>query len=257
MKKIYNLIRKITKFFGILVIRDRPSNSPDKQLSTLLSILNINLIFDVGANEGQFAKGVRQEKYKSKIVSFEPISLARRKLINLASKDKNWIIHEQCALGDSNGEIKINISKNLVSSSILPINPLHTNAEKESIYVDQEVVPICKIDDIEKNYINSNSRLFIKIDTQGYEKQILHGSKETLKKAKGVLCELSLAPLYDGQVLWREIVDILDKQGFIIWALQKGFTNPNTGQTLQMDGIFIKKNEMNKILKKIDEKYYK
>jgi hypothetical protein len=62
-----------------------------------------------------------------------------------------------------------------------------------------------------------------------------------LKRAQGVLCELSLVPLYHEQRLWRDIVDRLDQQGFMLWALQKGFTNPKTGQSLQMDGIFMKK----------------
>ena len=63
----------------------------------------------------------------------------------------------------------------------------------------------------------------------------------TLKQAKGVLCELSLVPLYHEQRLWRDIVDRLDQQGFMLWALQKGFTNPKTGQSLQMDAIFVRK----------------
>jgi hypothetical protein len=41
----------------------------------------------------------------------------------------------------------------------------------------------------------------------------------------------------------------LDRQGFILWALQKGFTNPKTGQSLQMDGIFVRKTELKKIYK--------
>jgi FkbM family methyltransferase len=247
MNKIIKIIRSIAKFFGILIIKDRPSNSPEKQSSTILNLLNIDVVFDIGANEGQFAKNIREQKYQGKIVSFEPLTSARLKLLNYSKSDNNWIVHEQCAIGEKNGQTTINISKNSVSSSILQIYTLHTNAAKESIYVDQEVVPIYKIDDLEKNYINSNSRLFIKIDTQGYEKQVLNGAKEILKKAKGVLCELSLVPLYAGQALWREIVDILDEQGFTLWALQKGFTDPKTGQTLQMDGIFISKDAIKKI----------
>ena len=68
----------------------------------------------------------------------------------------------------------------------------------------------------------------------------------TLKQAKGVLCELSLVPLYHEQRLWRDIVDRLDQQGFMLWALQKGFTDPKTCQSLQMGGIFVRKTELKK-----------
>jgi hypothetical protein len=65
----------------------------------------------------------------------------------------------------------------------------------------------------------------------------------TLKRAQGVRCELSLVPLYHKQQLLRDIVDRLGQQGFMLWALQKGFTDPSTGQSLQMDGIFVRKTE--------------
>jgi hypothetical protein len=53
---------------------------------------------------------------------------------------------------------------------------------------------------------------------------------------------LSLVHLYEGQRLWKEIIDRLEAHGFMLWAIQKGFTDPRTGQTLQIDGIFIRKN---------------
>jgi FkbM family methyltransferase len=247
MKKIIILVRKIAKLFGIIIIKDRPANSPEKQLSAVLNFLDIDVVFDIGANEGQFGKNIRDIGYKSKIISFEPLTSARKKLIKNANKDSNWVVHSQCAIGNKNGNVKINISKNLVSSSILSINKKHLDAEKESFFINKEIVPIYKLDEIANFYIKSNSNLFIKIDTQGYEKEILNGALKTLKKTKGVLCELSLVSLYKGQFLWRDIVDMLDDKGFALWALQTGFTNPNTGQTLQVDGIFIKKTELKKI----------
>jgi hypothetical protein len=57
---------------------------------------------------------------------------------------------------------------------------------------------------------------------------------------------LSLVPLYHGQRPWIDIADSLDQQGFTIWALQRGFTNPETGQSLQTKGIFAWKKEFKK-----------
>ena len=96
------------------------------------------------------------------------------------------------------------------------------------------------MESVADRYLTPESKLFIKIDTQGFEWQVLDGAHETLQQVRGVLCELSLVPLYDGQRLWRDIVDRLDADGFMLWALQKGFTDPCTGQSLQMDGIFLR-----------------
>ena len=72
----------------------------------------------------------------------------------------------------------------------------------------------------------------------------LNLSPSTISRAIGIICELSLVPLYNNQHLWREIIDRLEKEGFILWALQKGLTDPKTGQSLQMDAIFVRKDEI-------------
>jgi FkbM family methyltransferase len=238
---VTKLIKEIARSLGFEVARYRPSSSPQSQINKIFENEKINLIFDIGANEGQFASQARSNGYQGKIVSFEPLSSASQKLHALANRDKDWIVHRRCAIGDHDGEIEINIAGNSVSSSILPMLKSHANAAVDSAYVSSEKVPIFCLDSIAHHYLEPSSNLFIKIDTQGYEWQVLDGACEILKQARGVLCELSLVPLYDGQRLWRDIIDRLESEGFMLWALQKGFTDPRTGQSLQMDGIFLRR----------------
>ena len=233
-------IRKTLRMFDLELSRSRPSNSSAAQLLKALKVAGINLVFDIGANEGQFASEIREFGYTGKIISFEPLSSARKKLLAFASADPGSVVHDQAAIGDLDGEIEIYIAGNSVSSSVLPMLESHSRAAVGSAYIDSERVPIMMLDSIASRYLTSDSKLFIKIDTQGFEWQVLDGGIKTLQQAHGVLCELSLVPLYDGQRLWREIVDRLEAEGFILWALQKGFTDPRTGQSLQMDGIFLR-----------------
>lgn len=234
-------IIRIARNFGIEIARFIPSNSAAAQALTALEVAGINLVFDIGANEGQFAKEIREYGYIGKIVSFEPLSSARKKLLTLAAVDPSWDVHDQLAIGDNDGEIEIHIAGNSVSSSVLPMLESHSSAAVGSAYVASERVPIARLDSVACRYLTPESKLFIKIDTQGFEWQVLDGAREALQHARGVLCELSLVPLYDGQRLWRDIVDRLDAEGFMLWALQKGFTDPRTGQSLQMDGIFLRR----------------
>ena len=69
---------------------------------------------------------------------------------------------------------------------------------------------------------------------------MVDGATETLEKAQGVLLELSLVPLYDGQRLWLEMIHRMELEGFTLWPIQKGFTDPHTGRSLQVNGIFLK-----------------
>ena len=127
----------------------------------------------------------------------------------------------------------------------MPILSSHTDAEYNSVYIGSERSPIITLDSVSQHYLKESSNCFIKIDTQGYEWQVLDGAKNTLKVSKGILCELSLVPLYEGQYLWREIIERVEEEGFILWSLHKAFTNKINGRTLQLDAVFLKKNAIN------------
>jgi hypothetical protein len=81
----------------------------------------------------------------------------------------------------------------------------------------------------------------LKIDVQGYEKAVLAGAADTLGTFAGVRTELSLTPLYDGQALLPEVTEFLAGQGFDLWLLERGFTDPQTRRLLQMDGTFFRR----------------
>ena len=76
------------------------------------------------------------------------------------------------------------------------------------------------------------------IDTQGFEWEVLDGASDTFVRARGVLCELSLVPLYEGQRLWLDLIERLESAGFVHWSFPKGLTDPRDGRTLQVDAIF-------------------
>ena len=234
-------LKKIARQFGLEISRNSAFSSSPGQVVKALEMANINLLFDVGSNEGQFACEIRDFGYSGRIVSFEPVTSAWKALSNLAGSDLGWIVAERCAIGERHGEIEINIAGNSVSSSILPMLEAHSRASVESSYVEKELAPIFKLDSIAGRYTHTETNVFIKIDTQGYEWQVLDGASETLRHTRGLLCELSLVPLYRGQRLWRDIVDRLEAEGFFLWGIQKGFTDPLTGQSLQMDGIFLRR----------------
>jgi hypothetical protein len=59
-----------------------------------------------------------------------------------------------------------------------------------------------------------------------------------MSKIQGIQVELSLTPLYDGQALYREIVDSMSARGYELWNVIPGFTDASTGRMLQMDGVF-------------------
>lgn len=227
-------LRKI----GLDVHRYLPNSSPPAQLVASLRKFDIDLVLDVGANKGQFASEIRQFGYTGRIVSFEPLSQAHGQLLQASAGDSMWEAYPRCALGDHNGGVEINIAGNSGSSSILPMLESHRSAAPESGYKGKEVVSVTTLDAIAGQYLKDACAPFLKIDTQGFEWQVLDGARDTLPQIKGILVELSLVPLYEGQHLWREVIDRLETEGFTLWAFKPVFSDKVAGRTLQVDGIF-------------------
>ena len=94
---------------------------------------------------------------------------------------------------------------------------------------------------------NSRNDLFdknilLKLDVQGYEDKIILGGRESIKKIRALLLELSLVELYDGQSLWIDVINNLQTIGFEPWILDRGFSAIDSGRTLQIDLILLNKN---------------
>jgi len=237
---IKNKLKKMLNAAGIEAHRFNPGSSKLARLMASLRTHEIDLVIDVGANEGQFARELRAGGYSGTIVSIEPMSVAHQRL-SLASKgDAAWQVHPRCALGANAGEIELNIAGNSVSSSVLPMLAKHREAAPESAYQARESVPLTTLDLIGPRYFEKARAPFLKIDTQGYEWQVLDGAHTILPGVRGLLMELSLVPLYEGQYLWRECIARLEAAGFVLWALEPVFVDGANGRTLQMDGLFFR-----------------
>jgi len=208
------------------------------QIVSSLGKFDVDLVLDVGANKGQFASEIRDCGYMGKIVSFEPLSQAHSELLQSSASDPLWEAYPRCALGDHDGEVEINIAGNSQSSSILPMLEAHRSAAPESEYSGKEISPIKMLDTVAGPYLKDVKAPFLKIDTQGFEWQVLDGARDTLPHIKGILVELSLVHLYEGQHLWREIIGRLEAEGFTLWVLKQGFIDEISGRALQVDGIF-------------------
>lgn len=238
--KLGGMMKRLARRAGIHVERLSALTCPRMRLISLLRQLGTEQVVDVGANTGQFAKGLRADGYQGRIISIEPLREANDMLRLAAKDDPNWIVAERAAIGSSCGDTIINVSRNGVSSSLLPINSLHTEAEQASITVGQETVSVTTLDELCKLYgIATDQQAFLKVDVQGYESQVLAGGCASLSLFKGVQLELSLVELYDGQALAWELIDLMHRHGFALWSLERGFSDPRTGQLMQCDGIFV------------------
>jgi len=234
-------IKKLFRKLGFEVKRYNLNTSQVALMERLLEYHQIELIFDVGANCGQYASFLRDCGYGGKIVSFEPLSSAYSQLLTLSKKDNLWEIAPRSALGDQEGEITINIAGNSQSSSVLSMLDSHLQAAPESAYYGSEVVQLRRLDTLAKDYVTEGTKsIFLKIDVQGFEKQVIEGAVQILPLVKGIQIEMSLVPLYDQQILFEDMLEFMRKIGYELYTIIPNFADKQTGRLLQMDGIFFK-----------------
>ena len=222
---------------GVDISRYRPEGTLEHRIAALAQRLEINLFLDVGANTGFYAERIRMAGYMGRIHSFEPLSGEFALLKARAAGDHQWAC-DRCAVGKETAQATINIAGNSQSSSLLPMETLHVAALPSSGYVGTEVVDVRRLDDLVT--LNANDRLFLKIDVQGFEEQVLDGCERLMDRVIMCQIELSPAPVYTGAPNWRALLDRVSLQGFDLFLLVPAFEHPLTGQTLQLDAVMVK-----------------
>lgn len=217
---------------------DRKPTEEDLRRVKLLGGRGVDLLLDVGANIGQFAIRTRRAGYGGRIVSFEPLAGPFAELSAASESDPEWEVR-QFALGAQDGEAEINVSRNTFSSSMLGISERHVKSAPESEYVATETIPVAELDSIWAELVKPAERPFLKIDVQGFELEVMRGAKRALAELAGVQVELSLVPLYEGAPNYKEVIAHLEQAGFRLAGLEPEFADPDTGELLQANAIFI------------------
>lgn len=202
---IKEAIRDVLRKRGFDLVR-----GPD--IRTFLDVHHVDLVVDVGANEGQFARNLRQRGYKGQIWSFEPISSVFDSLQSYAQADKQWQT-SRTAVGAEPGEATINVSRHTVFSSIKNLTDAATAFDPNSGIERVEVVPVATLDNLLAS--SPATSVFLKVDTQGFEREVLQGATRTLARVAGMQLELPVEIFYHGTWTFIEALTYLDALGFV------------------------------------------
>lgn len=233
-------LKRMAMCCGVDIRAYRPARSEAARLARLLAYYQIDTVLDVGANIGQYARYLRLIGYRGRIICFEPLAEAHAALSRFAKNDTAILVAPRMALGEIGGSVTINVSANSESSSILAVSELHVTAEPGVTTVATETVPMYRLDVVAPDYLAGAGRVFLKIDAQGYELPVLRGASALLPDIRGLQLELSLESLYEGEPLYREVIDTVEGLGYSLHDLNPCFSDDATGKTYQLDGVFFR-----------------
>ena len=225
------LLRRIYKRIGVIEV----GRQRTRDLFDFIENRKIDVVIDVGANVGQFAESLRRVGFGGRIISFEPTQAAFDILQKKARKDKNWEIH-QCGLGESAGQAEIFVSGLSVCSSLLPFKQNAANHDKRIAIDHTEQITIRTLDEIAAGLTGN---ILLKIDTQGYERQVLEGGSATIPRMAGILMELPVIQVYEGVWEFLEAVKFMLDRGFVIaQVLPVGFHTGDRVSVVELDCLF-------------------
>lgn len=230
-------LRQFARRFGRDITPFPGGASHWPQLTGLLGRHGIDLVFDIGANVGQYARALRTNGYGGRIISFEPVSATHAALCAQAAGDPLWEIAPRTAIGASQGEIEINISAESDMSSALPLTPEAHERFASTRMTGTETAPLDTLANALAARAGGGETVFVKIDTQGFEAAVLDGLAGAWERVTGLQLELSIQPIYDGQPDHLGLLQRLEAQGLRPHLVIPGYFSRHYGRMLEYDVV--------------------
>lgn len=212
----------------------------EEHLAWVLRRLGVNCVIDVGANNGQFGHRLRRSGFLGRIVSFEPVPAVLTQLREAADGDHDWQVWD-CALGDRPGPASINVVPGTMSS-LLPTSEFGENWRDHLGEPAVESIQVKRLTDVFDEVTDGLAapRVFLKLDTQGYDLAAFRGAEGCLDRIVGLQSELACVPLYDGMPLLIEALTAYQEAGFELSGLFRVSGHRRTLRAIEFDAILVR-----------------
>ncbi|WP_282607705.1 FkbM family methyltransferase [Pelagibius sp. Alg239-R121] len=222
------------------LFKKKISKTTPGKLVQVLNSSSVDLFLDVGANVGQTGRSLRDAGYRGRILSFEPVPSAYAALQQAAAADPLWTVAPPMAIGDCDGEITLNVSEASDMSSALEASDALMEALPKTEVREKLTVVSRRLDSILPGLLEGAASVFLKIDTQGFERSVLNGAPETLNVVKGVQMELSLFSLYKGEETYLSFLQDLHGLGMEPHMIVETNFSKTLRRQLQIDVVFMR-----------------
>ena len=174
------------------------------------------ILFDIGANVGQFGLEFKLRFPESKLHSFEPSAIAFKELATTASKYENWSCYN---LGFASQEKQAKLyatSAGSASATLLE----QEGAFGKNLKLEFEIVEIKRLD----SFLEANLHMFpnvVKMDIEGFELDCLHGSSESISKFQIIQFEFGEINI-DSRTYFRDYWNFFGNLGFRLFRITRG-----------------------------------
>jgi len=195
---------------------------------------------NVGAHRGKFYRLLRQDlAFAGPVLSVEPIAELAAELEKRARREAGWRI-QRCALGATSGSARLNVMVRSDFSSLLePSEAATAQFSGPNAVARTEEVPVRTLDELMSEDGGAPQRLYLKLDTQGYDLEVLRGAQGTLRRVVGLQSEISFLPIYAGMPSWQESIERIGALGFAVSGIFSVSRDPRL-RLVEADCIFVR-----------------
>jgi FkbM family methyltransferase len=238
---ITRFVKNLAAKCGISVSRYPPHSSLEREVGSFLKQREINLVLDVGAFDGRYARWLRSLGYRKQIISFEPVASSYAKLEANLMGDPMWtgqpygLSDEECAATmNTYGEKgDFNSLHRLKDNSHTALGIPDARTEQIALHRLDAVFSRLTRD------IPSSLRVFLKMDTQGHDLSVFRGAAGILNLILGIQSEMAAICTYDGMPPMEEALAEYITAGYYPISFHRVNTLPN-GWVAEFDVVLIR-----------------
>ena len=201
------------------------------------SVADIRTVLDVGANQGEFARYAADCFPNATIHCFEPLPVCQPQLKTLAAGCSRIKVHP-VALGEKSCAMQMFENDFAPSSSLLPMQDRHRELWPKTTGAKKIPVTMTTLDAVAA-VAPFTGHMFLKLDVQGFEMNVLRGATQALRQTAVVMMEVLFEPLYEGQADFRELLNFMADQGFRFIEFADERRLPPLGKLVYADGVFL------------------
>jgi|SaaInlV_125m_DNA_1040241.scaffolds.fasta_scaffold88408_2 FkbM family methyltransferase len=173
----------------------------------LSQITDVDTLIDVGVMEGTFP--LYNAFPSANMFLFDPL-IESQKIVQVPLVTRDYKFYN-VALGDTTGQVVIDIQANMRQSSILKrarrVKPLAEQRQVKLTTLDTEL-PSMKL-----------GKTLLKIDTEGYEMRVLKGATQTIKHCNYIICETNVRERFENSYRFEDMIIFMVNKGFSVRAI--------------------------------------
>lgn len=231
-------VQRLLRRAGLAVTRHPAPGTTAHELRRLLQRVDVDLVIDVGGHLGEWVSELRRDVgYRGRVASFEPDPDSLTVLRARAGKDPSWDVLPYAVGDESRRAQLLRFSASNENSLLAPSDygrERHASLRDGASHAEVAVV---RLDDVIAE-LGPAQRIFLKMDTQGYEAHVLRGASALLARVVGLQVEMQPVPTYEEATPMPELTMLIRELGFAPLGFFPVTRDARRGTVATFDGLF-------------------